>query len=145
MKSLERTKSMRQRRKEDAHHYEKLLNKICAAFKIGWISEEKSIPGNSSIFFINLVPMHHSDLLYGSCRLERQDENGSLESTSYFFGTTLEGAFKEAVNEFIWNDVLRCLPKESSKKNPGLVSRSEDIHMLDNLDKIEIQLDLLGA
>lgn len=142
MKSLERTKSMRQRRKEDAHHYEKLLNKICAAFKIGWISEKTNIPG---LVVISLVPMHPYDLLGGSCRLERQDENGSLESTSYFFGTTLEGAFKEAVNEFIWNDVLRCLPKESSKKNPGLVSRSEDIHMLDNLDKIEIQLDLLGA
>lgn len=142
MKSLERTKPMRQRRKEDAHHYEKLLNKICAAFKIGWISEETDIPG---LVVISLVPMHPYDLLGGSCRLERQDENGSLESTSYFFGTTLEGAFKEAVNEFVWNDVLRCLPKESSKKDPGLVSRSEDIHMLDNLDKIEIQLDLLGA
>lgn len=142
MKSLERTKSMRQRRKEDAHHYEKLLNKICAAFKIGWISEKTDIPG---LVVISLVPMHPYDLLSGSCRLERQDENGSLESISYFFGTTLEGAFKEVVNEFVWNDVLRCLPKESSKKNLGLVSRSEDIHMLDNLDKIEIQLDLLGA
>lgn len=142
MKSLERSKSMRRRRKEDAHHYEKLLNRICTAFKIGWIFEETDIPG---FVIISLVPMYPYDLLDGSCRLERQDENGSLETTSYFFGTTLEAAFKEVVNEFIWNDVLRCLPKDSSKKNLGLVSRSEDIRMLDSLDMIEMQLDLLGV
>lgn len=144
MKSLERTKSMRQRRKEDAHHYEKLLNKICAAFKLEWISEEKSIPGNSSIFFINLVPMHHSDLLYGSCRLMREREDGIWESTSFFFGSTLEEASKEVLNAFIKNSVLQCQSRKSSK-NPKLVSRLEDIHTLDSLDKIEIQLDLLGA
>lgn len=144
MKSLERSKSMGQRRKEDAHHYEKLLNKICATFKIGWISEEKSIPGNSSIFFINLVPMHHSDLLYGSCRLMREREDGIWESTSFFFGSTLEEASKEVLNAFIKNSVLQCQSRKSSK-NPKLVSRLEDIRMLDNLDKIEIQLDLLGA
>ena len=141
MKSLERSKSMRRRRK-DAHHYEKLLNRICTAFKLEWISEKASIP---DIVIINLVPMHSPNLLDGSCCLERQNEDGILESTTFFFGSTLEEASKEVLNAFIGNSVLRCLSIDSSKKNRRLVVRTEDIHALDSLDMIEMQLDLLGV
>lgn len=74
----------------------------------------------------------------------REREDGIWESTSFFFGSTLEEASKEVLNAFIKNSVLQCQSRKSSK-NPKLVSRLEDIRMLDNLDKIEIQLDLLGA
>lgn len=142
MKSLERSKSMRRKRKEDVRRYEKLLNRICTAFKLEWISEKKPIP---DIVIISLVPMHSSDLLDGSCRLERQNEDGILEFTSFFFGSTLEEASKEVLNAFVRNNVLRCLSIDSSKKNRSLVIRTEDIHTLDSLDMIEMKLDLLGV
>lgn len=142
MKKASRSKT--RKRGKDLHCYEKLLNRVCTAFKLGWTSEETSIPGIISMFVVRLVPMHPSKLLGGCCCLEKQCKDGSWESASSFVGFTLEDAFRAVLDAFIENDTLLCLPRRSSRKNLSLNLRSEDIHMLDSLDRIEIQLDLLG-